>query len=68
MIKLAIVRENEETGEVEVLLETDLRSELTDALSQLLPRLGRKKVHVNRLLSAYDAAETALKERTLSLP
>jgi hypothetical protein len=66
VLKLAIIRVHDETGEVEVLLREELSDALFVELEALLPRFAGKK-HIKRVQAALEAAERRLKERTKEL-
>lgn len=67
MLKLAIIRVNDTTGEQEVLLDVPLAESLADELHRRhLP--GFRKRNVRRALEALDAAEAQIKQQTTKLP
>jgi hypothetical protein len=67
LLKLAIIRVNDKTGEQEILLEVPLREHLSEA-ARASARLGFRKRAAKKHVAVYDAAEQRLRDLTLTLP
>lgn len=67
MLKHAIIRINEDTQEIEVLISYDLSPELV-AAAERNARWGSRKSAVKHVSKAYQSVVDSIKNETMKLP